>query len=545
MAAGTLFALSCVAITWSPLEAFAQKDEFAKDESTEINVKNADIAAVVRIFSKKTRRNYILDDRVKGKISIYLPGKVSSEESINILDAVLALKGFTTVPIGNNLWKIVPAKEAIQSTIPTLTEQQKKNPSAAMVTRLLPLKFVGADDAKQLLTPLVSGNGLINAYTGTNSLIIIDSADNVKRLVHLVESIDVPFSNREMSIIPIENADAVEIAETLGEILGDDSEEKSSSSGSDSVRARLREQSGSKSSSGRTPTAALALANASGETISARGRAPKIIADERTNSIIVVADDESTARIRALISQLDSEVDLSGIRYYVYRCQHASAEELAEVLSGLGDGGGSSNSSRGSDIQLRSDRNNNSLERGNRFRRTQERLQNQQRTPGRSRGEGREDGGGVSNVSIGDNVSITADPSTNSLIIHAGKTDYQKIMELLSQLDIKRKQVLVEAMLLEVGLDDSLVTEFEFLTSAGGKDGGVVAKSTFSDNLATLISDPVQLTNFSVAAASSGTLTLPGNITVPTQTRLTTKMPRLSLDKTYLFSPAPQPAEIT
>ena len=85
-------------------------DEYAKDSSTEINVKNADIAAIIRIFSRKTKRNFILDEKVRGKVSIYLPGKVSAEESLRILDSVLALKGFSSVPIGDNLWKIVPSQ---------------------------------------------------------------------------------------------------------------------------------------------------------------------------------------------------------------------------------------------------------------------------------------------------------------------------------------------------------------------------------------------------------------------------------------------------
>ncbi|MEX0595587.1 MAG: hypothetical protein WD512_03730, partial [Candidatus Paceibacterota bacterium] len=82
------------------------ENEIVKGSNTEINVKNADIEALIRIFSKKTKRNYILDERVKGTVSIYLPGKVSSEEAIYILDSVLALKGFSSVPIGGNIWKV-------------------------------------------------------------------------------------------------------------------------------------------------------------------------------------------------------------------------------------------------------------------------------------------------------------------------------------------------------------------------------------------------------------------------------------------------------
>ncbi|MCB0332610.1 MAG: type II secretion system secretin GspD [Bdellovibrionales bacterium] len=520
----SLLALALVLAVYpaqSLAQPVAETSGESKDDSTEINVKNADIAAVIRIFAKKTKRNYILDERVKGKVSIYLPGKVSSGESIRILDSVLALKGFSSVPIGDNLWKIVPSKEAIQSTIPTLTDEDgsNPNPTASLVTRLYHLKYVDADAAKQLLSPLVSATGLLNAYTGTNSLIFIDSEDNIERLIRIAQSLDVPSSDREMTIIPIEHADAVDIATKLSEILTDttDKESATRTSALESIRARLRQ------TSSRTSTSSAAEGSeptGSSATINSQGREPKIIADERTNSIIVVADEDMTARIRALISQLDSEVDRSGFRFYVYRCQHANAEELADVLAGLSGDGSSRSSSSQSSVNSFSGQNTGSRERGNRFASTQDRLTSQSRTPGRSRSENSSESSGTTSVQFGENVSITADPATNSLIIYSGKSDYGKILALLKDLDIKRKQVLVEAMILEVRIDEDSNFSTEFLSSAGGKDGGVLAQSTFNNNLATLIQDPTALSNFTVAAASSGTLTLPGDITIPTQTVL-------------------------
>lgn len=501
-------------------------EEAATDTGSEINIRNADIAAVVRIFSKKTKRNFILDERVKGTVSLYLPGKVSDEDSLRILDSVLSLKGFTSVPIGENLWKIVPSKEAIQTTIPTIggTAAGTDSPSSSMVTRLFPLKYIGAEDAKQILTPLVSSEGLLNAYTGTNSLILIDSEDNIERLLKIIESLDVPSSDSEMSIIPIENAEAIDIADKLNQILGS-SDKEDAGNPIDQVRARMQ----ARVTAARI-AAARARANsgesqgeqfesASGETISPRTRAPKIIPDERTNSLIVVADEDTTTRIRALVSQLDSEVDRSGFRFYVYQCEHADAEEIASVLGGLsGDSVNSSsrNSSTLGGLQNSGpgNRQNSSLSSA------QNRLASQSRSPGQSRLANQNTSSGPTSVSLGENLSITADPSTNSLVIFSSKSDYEKLLELLQKIDVKRRQVLVEAVLLEVSVDDSKALGTEFMTSAGGKDGGIFAQSSFGGNLAQLIADPTQLSNFTVAAASSGTLTLPGNITIPTQTVL-------------------------
>lgn len=491
-------------------------ENYAKDDNTEINVKDADISAIIRIFSKKTKRNYILDEKVKGKVSIFLPGKVSSNEAINILDSVLSLKGFTSVPIGENLWKIIPARDAKQTTIPTINNISGRG-NATVVTKLINLKHVGADEVRSLLAPLVSSSGLLNAYTGTNSLIIIDQEDNIKRLTKIISTIDIPFTDQELIIIPIEHAEAQDIADKLTEIMGsnDDSDGDAGASGGiartpSAKRASLRNRNNSQNATNSSLTSA--------KTVSARVRAPKIIADERTNSVIVVADAETGNKVRALAKQLDSSVDLSGNRFYVYRCQHANAEEIAEVLAGL-VGQGGNNTQGNSTPALFPGQNTGSRDRGNRFSSTQDRLNSQSRTPGRSRSENNNTSGGTSSVSLSENISITADPSTNSLVINAGKSEYEKVRELLKQLDIKRRQVLVEALILEVGVNESLNLSTEFSTSGGGLDGGIYASNT-QGGLANLISDPTALNNFTLAAASAGTLSLPNGISIPSQTIL-------------------------
>ena len=524
----------------APQNPSNQPAEAIDPNQTEINVKNADIAAVVRIFSKKTKRNYILDERVKGKVSIYLPGKVSAEESLKILDSVLALKGFTPVPLGENLWKIVPSKEAKQSTIPTLKNDGQSSRSNAVVTKILNLKYIAADEAREVIAQLVSSDGLVSAYGGTNALLLIDYEDNVNRLVDILNTVDVPFSNREMTIIPIKNAEAPDIQKKLAEVLGIGEEkgskaEGASGGGSDLLKAKMNPnqamQAGVINNGAEAGQAATgSTGQTGGSNISTKTLEPKIIADERTNSILVVADDETTARIRALISQLDSEQDLSGHRFYVYKCQHAKADDLAQTLAGLMGGeasGGNKNEASGSnllDLGGSDGVNNNSRNRGNQSDRTQSRLGGQKRTPGRSRSENQQQQGTTS-VQFGKNMSITADKSTNTLIINAGKSEYEKIKSLLIQLDIKRRQVLVEAMLLEVRATDNTDYGFDWLSSGGGNEGGVAVKNDFGssqNSLATLFSNPNAISGFSVAAASKGTLSLPGGIKIPSQSVLLT-----------------------
>ena len=534
---GLVVCLPHVAVAQAPAEGGGQ--DIAKDTDTEINVKNADISAIIRIFSRKTKRNYILDEKVRGKVSIYLPGKVSADESLRILDSVLALKGFTTVPISENLWKIVPSKEARQSTIPTRLDGRTQNPTSSVITRLVSLKYVSAQDVQQIISQLISADGLVNAYTGTNSLILIDAEDNVERLLRIVDQLDVPFSNREMTIIPIQHADVEDISQKLNDILGDGSKKDGSA---DAARAALRDPNQPVGlPAGGAPVAARST---TGKTISARGLEPKIIPDQRTNSLIVVADDETTARIRALVSQLDSKVDLSGNKFYVYRCQHANAEELSQVLAGLVGGGGggaqgggfgSGSGSQGGIGGL--------FDSGGGAGQNRSSMSNRNSSSGLGRGSGAGgmgsggglggggrrsgggiggSGGGVTSTQLGENISITADPSTNSLIIAASKPDYEKIKALLAQIDVKRRQALVEATLLEVSIDNTIRTSTSFLTSTGGADGGAFARSEFAgeNSLTSLFTNPTKLQGLTLAAASAGSLSLPGGIVLPTQSIL-------------------------
>jgi general secretion pathway protein D len=406
------------------------------------------------------------------------------------------------------------------------------------------LKYVSAQDIQQIVSQLISADGLVNAYTGTNSLILIDSEDNIERLMKIIDELDVPYSNREMSIVPIKFADVEDIAQKLGAILGisDGNSGSKKDGANDAIRASLAADSASNTSQPAGGGNSARLTTTSGKTVAAKGLEPKIIPDQRTNAIIVVADDDTTARIRALISQLDSKVDLSGNKFYVYRCQHANAEELAQVLAGLAGGGGAgglggagagAGSRSGSGGAFGDDSGS-----GSRSSFGSSNSRSSSSMSGRSGGGLGGSGGGLGGSSsrsraggqqgtataqLGENISITADPATNSLIIAASKTDYEKIRGLLSQIDVKRRQALVEATLLEVSIDNSIRTSTSFLTSTGGADGGALARSDFAgDNasLSSLFSDPSKLQGLTLAAASAGSLKLPGGAIIPTQSIL-------------------------
>lgn len=516
-------------------------------EEAELNVRNAEIGALIRIFSKRTKRNYLLDERVKGKVTMYIPGKLSPEESIKILDSILALKGFTTVPVGQNLWKIIPAKEARQATVPLLQDEESSGRAAAIVSRVFPLAHVSADEVQPLIGQLISADGFVSVFGGSNSLLVIDYEDNSERIRTLLETLDVPMMNRDMTIIPIRNAEAVDIAEKLRALLGIGEGQSAGAPGLPGVQSGVRAQSGQPFRGGGIVPPGQPVAGIPGGDGQALGVSmvnaprkspPQLIADERTNSIIVVADDEMTSRIKALISELDSKIDLSGNRFYIYRCQHAKAEDLANVLGGLAGGGGAGGSGSGGTARQtgglgQSGGGSGLSGNANGFgsQGTGGGMfgggtgMNQRGRTGLGAGAGGRGGLGATNprqsasVQLNESTSITADPATNTLIIQSNRSDYEKIRNLIDSLDIKRRQVLVEAMLLEVSVDNTQTTGLDFLTSGGGDDGGVLMQNQLGgpQGLQGLLSDPRSLAGFSIAAASRGSLKLPGNITIPTQ----------------------------
>jgi general secretion pathway protein D len=502
-----------------------------KDPSdlAEITLKNADISTIVRIFSKRTKRNFILDEKVRGTVTVYLPGEIPRETEMKILDSILALKGFTTVPISANLWKVIPAKDARKATVPIRQSNDNSPTTGSVVTTLVQLTYVAANEVQPLINQMISPEGMVQVYSANNSLVLVDYDVNIQRLIELIRTLDIPSADREMTIIPVMHAEAADLAEKLQLVLND-SADSSGQGGSSRNPLQARIPNGNPNIPG------MPNQNDGSGGDSHQRREPKLIADERTNSIIIVADLETTARIRALATELDSEINRAGSKFYVYRCQHASAASLSEVLSGSVTGGGATGGTKrtgggglgggglGGGGLGGGGLGGGGLGGGNggggQFGGgSQDRLSQLRRNPGSSR-QGNGQAGSAGTVQLDENTSITADPATNSLVIFASEAAYQKVLTLLRELDIKRRQVLVEAVILEVSVDESTQIGTDWLSSGGGADGGVFAQSNFggAQGLQGLLSNPSQLANFSVAAASAGSLQLPGGTSIPSQT---------------------------
>jgi len=551
------------------------KESNLEELTTVLNVSDADIEALVKTFSKLTGRNYIVDSAVKGKVTIHLPTPIPLSEALKVFDSVLLLRGFATVPVSDNIWKVISAKDAKQTTIPMIGS--KFSTDESLVTEVIKSTYLSADEIQKLISQFVSKDGYSQAISGTNLIIVVDSTSNIVRIRNLMNEIDIPPVDQDITIIPIQHALATDISDKINQILEGKGEKTETtpdlSLPQEVFRRRLAAgiAASTNSQSAQSP---------SSSTSAVRSNPSKIIPDERTNSLIVVADEMSTLKIRALVEQLDSELDKSTGRFWVYRLEHADAEELSLVLGNLISGGGGSvggGSTQGSSLS----RNQGGLGSQSGFG-----FGGQTGSRGgsgiggglggsagigtsRSRSRaGRQQGGGTlsapagasisapgfgglnsnsTRVTFDDDISIAADTSTNSLVINADKSDYDKLVQVVKELDVKRRQVLVEATILEVSMSDDQGLGVELQGTAATDSAGVFGQTNYG-GITNLLTNPAALSDLTIAAASAGTLTLPGGITIPSQAALITAVSRHSnvnvLSAPTILSTDNQEAEI-
>jgi general secretion pathway protein D len=256
---------------------------------------NVDIAVFVKFISEMTHRNFVIDDNVKGKITVFSPRKISVDEAYKVFESVLEVHGLTAVPSGD-VTKIIQAKDAKEKNIETRLRAQAISPQDKIVTQIVSLNHANPDDMKKVLDPLISRTSVIVSYPPTGMLIITDVLSNVKRLLAIISALDVAGVGEQITVIPLKHAGATEIVNSLNAIFG-----------ADATAARR----------------------------TALPYAMKIIPDERTNAVLVRASEVDTARIQELVKLLDREAPKGESRMQVYRLQYANAEDLAKILMNL------------------------------------------------------------------------------------------------------------------------------------------------------------------------------------------------------------------
>ncbi|MBU4075720.1 MAG: type II secretion system protein GspD, partial [Euryarchaeota archaeon] len=177
------------------------------EQLVSIDFNNVDISVFIKFISELTGKNFVVDQKVKGAVSIISPSKISVEEAYKVFESVLEVHGYSTVKSGKVI-KIVPSPDAHSKDIETMFKDEARSPEDKVVTQLVHLKYADPDEIKRLFSPLISKSSLILAYPPTNMLVITDTYSNIKRLLSILEVVDVTGIGLELSVIPLEFANA-------------------------------------------------------------------------------------------------------------------------------------------------------------------------------------------------------------------------------------------------------------------------------------------------------------------------------------------------
>ncbi|ETX07655.1 MAG: hypothetical protein ETSY2_09995 [Candidatus Entotheonella gemina] len=389
----------------------------ASEQNILLNFKEVDLRQIIDLMSELTNQNFLVDDKVRGKVTIISPRPVSSAEAYNIFLSILEVQGFTVVPQGS-IHKIIPSREVKESPLPTTVDGVDR-PSPvrdAFVTQLIPLKYADANEIRSLLSALVSKESSLLAYGPTNTLILTEVQSNISRLMKIIRALDVQAPATDLKVIALKYAAADQMASSLQSAL-EGLAQTEATPGDTPAATQQRQRQRRRRNQGQ---AASPVRRASS--------APKIIADSRTNSLIVIATPSVIMAAENLIQKLDIPTPEGRGQIHVRYLEHADAEELAQVLT-----------AQASEI---------------------ERVQGSAagtaaRQTGRSQSQQTGQRGRTAQAQSGATplgITITADKSTNSLVITASPEAYEVISEIIDKLDIRRPQVLVEALFAEVTL---------------------------------------------------------------------------------------------
>ncbi len=373
----------------------------AADDLVTLNFVNADIDAVVKAVSEMTGRNFVLDPRVKGVINIVSARPVPRSLVYPTLLSALRLQGFTAVE-GDGITKIVPEADAKQQGSAVVTAGTGLG-GDRLVTAVYVLKYESATQLVNVLRPLITPNNAIAAVPSGNALVITDYAENLRRIDKIITSLDVPAAG-EPVLVPVKHASALDIVQMMNRLLAD--------------------------SGAVTPGAAPDLQ-----------QRVTLVADTRSNSILIRGDNSSrVARARSLIEQLDTPGRAGGNIFIIY-LRNAEAVRVAQTLRALFSGG-SDTTTVGSPLTS---------------------------LPSMSTGNTLSATGGAGTAApvaamssttttnapgfTAGGATIQADAANNALIVMAPEPIYNNIRAVVEKLDVRRAQIYVEALVVEVTAD--------------------------------------------------------------------------------------------
>lgn len=399
------FAALCVVLALS-LPAHA-----AKPKTWKVNLKDADITALVSEVAEVTGKNFVVDPRVKGTITVISSKSLTANELYELFLGVLSVNGFAAVPSGSAV-KIVPDVNAKQMAVPVDADFSQKGD--ALVTRVITLDNASAVDMVPVLRPMMPQFAHLAAVPSANALVVSDHANNIEVISTIIRQLDGSDSD-EVEVLVLKETrvdDVVSMLESLTGVSG-----PGAAANKDSKQFyRVR-----------------------------------VVADSRSNRLLLKGSANGRKRLRELVTTLDTPNErLGGVK--VFRLKHASAKQVAEVLRGLvaGDGGRGSSSAQGA-------------------------------------GSAASSSASSAPVSVsGNGVSLIADDSLNALVVRADPAMMKEVVNVIEQLDQRRSQVLIQAAIVEVSGDNAQQLGVQWAAGDPKSGVGLINFSTAGTSLASL-----------------------------------------------------------
>ena len=437
-----------------------------------LNFKDAEVDSVIGAFGHLLNKSFVIDPRVRGKISLETPRPVNRAQAFALLKTVLRQQGFAIVDLGD-LYKVVPEADAKLQSGPVEIGAASARDGDEVITQVFQLNHESANNMIPVLRPLVSPNNTITAFPGNNTLIITDYAANLKRLSKVIATLDSPRPAAEVQVVVIKNSIASDIAVAVSKLMDEGNRGGGGGPGA-----------------GSDPSQRVV-----------------VMADPRTNSVLIrSANASKLALARSLVEQLDRPANADQANMRVVYLKNAEATKLVEVLQAVLSGE-SNGSSGGSDSSFGSNsRNRNSG--GSMF------GDSSSSSSGLSSsfGDGDSSSGGGLGSQSGINrdrgnqgpmsikaggAIIAADPATNSLIITAPEPVYRNIRGVIDQLDSRRAQVYIESLIVEVKANTvaEMGIQWQFGTSRPGQNS-VVGGTNFGtggSNILAVTQNPAAL----------------------------------------------------
>jgi general secretion pathway protein D len=433
----------CCAVAAALPPAFAQGQE----NSAALSFVNADIESVIKAVGHYTGMTFIIDPRVKGTLTLVSEKSLTKSQAFGLLTSALRLQGFAVVTTGEGYAKVVPEAEAkLQSSPTQVGKRGSRVQGDQIATQIFHLSYESAANLTAVLRPLISPNNSIMANPGNNSLVITDYADNLRRLSRIIAALDAPVA-ADLDVVPIRNGFASDIATLVSRLM-------EPSAGGDSGRVT-------------------------------------ILADSRTNSVVVRAPSQARANLaKSLIAKLDQATTERGNIHVVY-LKNADASKVAQTLRAVvsqdasavpvtqqgtsggsiqagAQGAGGAGGAGGLGGQQGQQSSIGAGGTGGTF------AQQGQATSG---GAGGGQGSGF----------IQADASTNSLIITAPDAVYRNLRGVIDQLDVRRAQVYIEALVVEMNSNKASEFGVQWLGLSGSdtskyRVGGIQSFNSGSSN---------------------------------------------------------------